>query len=421
MTETIWDVVVIGAGPAGLMAGINAAGLQKKVLVLDGQDRPGKKLLITGGGRCNVTSARISEKDYQGGAPRTIRNVLRAFPYRAAEKFFAANGVDFAEEEGKIFPSSGSAKAVLDALFSAATKAGARIELSRKITGIASIGGSFSVMGPGFVYVTRTVILATGGMSYPETGSDGSGYSLARCFGHTIVPPTPALVPLLLEDPLWNSLAGITLFAEVSLVRNGKTVASTAGPLLFTHGGISGPCVLDISRHWLRAEDRKGTLFRVNFLPDQKADNFLEAIARTAVEQPALSLKKNMTRYFPERLAEVLLIKSGLDPRGQLAHCSKKDRLAFVSAVFGLPIEISGALGYEKAEATAGGVSLEELDPKTLESRKCPGLFFAGEVLDVDGRIGGFNLHWAWASGHVAGDAAAKKAGVQAAGEVSRK
>jgi predicted Rossmann fold flavoprotein len=325
-------------------------------------------------------------------------------------EFFAELKVELVEEEdGNLFPATQSAKTVLGALLDERNRCGVRTEHLKKAARIEAGGAGFLVSGAGFSYEARTVILATGGLSYPETGSDGSGYALARSLGHSVVPTTPALVPLKVRDAEWNSLSGITLPAELSLVLDGKKTASAKGPLLFTHVGISGPGVMDLSRHWVRLEDRGRAELLVNFLPHVRAEQFLGEIEKTAKEQPALSLKRALVRYFPERLAEVLVRKGGLDPMLQMAHCSKKDRQALVRAVFSLKIEVSGAFGYEKAEVTAGGVALSEVDPKTLESRLCPGLFFAGEILDVDGRIGGFNLQWAWASGYAAGGAAVKK------------
>lgn len=408
--EPIWDTVVIGAGPAGLAAAIMIARRQKKVLILESGPRPGRKLLITGGGHCNISNRCVTENDFQSGQPRTVRNILRAFPIEKVSRFFKELGVGIVEEEGgKLFPETHSAETVLQSLLAEAGKRSIRLETLRKVTHVGYRDGRFVTSGAGFDYESRTVILATGGLSYPETGSDGSGYAFARAFGHTIVPTTPALVALDLNDPAWNSLAGIALPVELLLDRNGKKIARAVGPLLFTHTGLSGPAVLDLSRHWIRLEDRRAVTICVNFLPRYKAEEFFDEIATAAVQQPALSLKNALARYFPERLAEALVRKSGLDPVSQMAHCSKKDRLALCRTVFSAMIEVSGASGYEKAEVTAGGVDMNEVDPRTLESKLQSGLFFVGEILDVDGRIGGFNLHWAWASGHAAGEAASKK------------
>lgn len=413
MTEaTIWDSIVIGAGPAGFMTAITVSRAKKKVLLLDGEASPGKKLLITGGGRCNVSNRQVTEKDYQSGRPRVVRNILRAFNPAALEQFFSELHVEFVEEEdGNLFPTTQSSKTILGAILDEGNRRGVRLEHLKKVTQITVKDGGFLVSGAGFHHESRTVTLATGGLSYHETGSDGSGYALARSLGHTIVPTTPALVPFRLNDPAWHSLAGITLPVVLTLTHNGKKLASSQGPLLFTHVGISGPSVMDLSRHWIRLEDKQGVKLSLNFLPRNHPDQFLAEIAMTSCSQPALSLKKFLGHYFPERLAEILIRKCGLDPQAQLAHCGKKDRQTLAGVIYSLPIKVDSAFGYEKAEVTAGGVDMSEVDPKALESQKHPGLFFAGEVLDVDGRIGGFNLHWAWASGRVAGEAIVKKLG----------
>jgi len=326
--------------------------------------------------------------------------------------FFSGLQVELVEEEdGNLFPAIQSAKTILGALLDEAGKHKVRLEYLRKVARIERCPEKFFVTGAGFAYEARTVVLATGGLSYPDTGSDGSGYALARSLGHRIIPTSPALVPLRSNDAESNSLAGITLPVELFFVADGKKIVSAKGPLLFTHTGFSGPAVMDLSRHWIRFEKREEAGILVNFLPKETTDRFLEGFAKTAEEQPALGLKKALAKYFPERLAELLIRKGGLDPQLQMAHCSKKDRQSLAHAVFSFPLPADAAFGYEKAEVTAGGIDLEETDPKTLESKLQPGLFFAGEVLDVDGRIGGFNLQWAWASGYVAGEAAVKKLG----------
>lgn len=413
--ELIWDTIIIGAGPAGLMAAITIARQKKKVLMLESGAHAGKKLLITGGGHCNISNRKVSEKDYQSGQLRTVRNILRAFSPETTRRFFSGIGVEFSEEEdGNFFPESRSAKSVLGALLDETSKCGVKFESLRKATRIEREKDVFVVSGSGFSYKSRTVILVTGGLSYPETGSDGSGYALARSLGHAIVPTTPALVPFILNDPAWNSLTGITLPAELSLVQNGKEIASVKGPLLFTHGGLSGPSVMDLSRHWIRLENKSNAELLFDFLPDQAEDQFQAEIAEIIKKQPALSLKKALARKLPERLVEVLLGKSGLDSRMQMAHCSKQDKHRLVQTIFSLSIRVDSAAGYEKAEVTAGGIDMAQVDAKALESKLCPGIFFAGEILDVDGRIGGFNLQWAWASGHAVGEAVVKKLGLEA-------
>ena len=405
MLEKSWDVVIIGAGPAGLMAAISCAEGKLRTLVLDSKETIGAKLLISGGGRCNVTNLKVSEKDYQTGESRIVRNILRAFPPERTLAFFKECGVEMVLEEGtKYFPKEQSAKVVLQALLQASRRAGVVIKTGKKVKTVSKERGIFNVSGEGFEYLAKTLVIATGGLSYPGTGSDGSGYSLAKSLGHRIIPTTPALTPLLTDDPGWKSLSGITLPVELAILADAKKIAQSEGVLLFTHIGFSGPAVLDISGVWLRCEARQKDLF-VNFLPAHREANLLTEWARLVAAHADRSWKRTLAQYFPERLAEVLLKKCGIYPMKRLDQISKKERESFIHSLFRCPVKVTGSQGYEKAEVTAGGVDMKEVDAKTLESQRCPGLFFAGEVLDVDGRIGGFNFQWAWASGTVVGKA----------------
>ncbi|MFA5168639.1 MAG: NAD(P)/FAD-dependent oxidoreductase [Candidatus Omnitrophota bacterium] len=437
MLEKSWDVVVIGAGPAGLMAAIVCAEDKLRTLVLDSQKTIGAKLLLSGGGRCNVTNLKVSEKDYQTGEPRTVRNILRAFPPECTQAFFKEFGVEMVLEEGtKYFPKEQSqypsisaewklgqslsplkkrnkrkgqsAKVVLQALLQASRRAGVVIETGKKVKTVSKEREIFYASGEGFEYLAKTLVIATGGLSYPGTGSDGSGYSLAKSLGHKIIPTTPALTPLLTDDPGWKSLSGITLTAGLSVVVDGKKIAQSGGALLFTHVGFSGPAVLDISGPWLRCDAKQKELI-VNFLPARREADIVPEVARLVAAHADRSWKRSLMAYFPERLVEVLLEKYGIDPKKRLDQISKKKRESFIRSLFRCPVKVTGSQGYEKAEVTAGGVDLTEVNAKTLESNLCAGLFFAGEILDVDGRIGGFNFQWAWASGTVVGKAILRK------------
>ncbi len=249
------------------------------------------------------------------------------------------------------------------------------------------------------------VVLATGGLSFPRTGSDGTGYALAASLGHTIVPLVPALTPLAASDPLCGRLQGLTLEAELSLRVAGKRVAVARGSFLFAHFGYSGPAALDLSRHWHRAEGER--VVNANFLPGESAESLREAWL-AAARDSQLSVRKHLGARLPDRLVVALCEECGVGSATALAQVERGKREALLSLVTARVLPVTGTLGYEKAEVTAGGVALSEVDPSTLESRKAPGVFLCGEILDVEGRLGGFNFQWAWSSGTVAGRVAGR-------------
>lgn len=401
----VYDVAIVGAGPAGLMAAITAAQDGLRVLVLEGQEKLGAKLLLSGGGRCNITNLRVSEKDYQSGYPRTVRNILRTFPPERVRAFFRELGVEMILEEGaKFFPKAQSAKAVLQALLQKAENLPVAIETGKKVATIYFASGFFHLNTGEKEYLSKTVVICTGGLSYPATGSNGSGYHLAKIFGHSIIPTTPALVPLLTDDPEWKGLAGITVPVRLSLRNDGETAAMSGGAMLFTHFGFSGPAILDISGAWLRFSLKRKQLW-ADFLPGISGEDFLKKLTHAVVVHPRRSWKRFFSQYFPERLTEILLKKTGIHSATHISQSSREQRQSVAHQIKHFDLRVSGSLGYEKAEVTAGGVNLQEVDSKTLESQLQSGIFFAGEVLDVDGRIGGFNFQWAWASGFTVGKA----------------
>lgn len=401
MSGIIWDVAVIGAGAAGLMASIAAKREGLKVLLLDGKEKIGAKILMSGGTRCNVTNQNVTEKDYQSENLRFVKHVLSAFSSEKAIDFFDQLGVKLVlEPGGKYFPETNSAKTVLDALLGEAKRFGIEFRAGQKITQVKFNSEIFTISGAKFSHQAKTVILCTGGLSYPSSGSDGIGYDIAKSFGHSLVETTPALTPLLTDDTDWKSLSGIALDVELTLWVDGKKTVSYQDAFLFTHFGFSGPSALNMSRHWIR--DEKLAKITVNFLPNKNQEDFRNKLIETSKANPAKLIKNVLTDFFPERFVEVLLKKSGTSNLLKLNQLSRQSRESLLQLLFTFPLRITGVYGYQKAEATAGGVNLDEVDSKTLESKLQPGFFFAGEILDVDGRIGGFNFQWAWSSGVVA-------------------
>ena len=414
------DVVIVGAGAAGLFAAIWAGRNSKahpiRIAVFDGAKKLGAKILVAGGGRCNVTHCRVTEHDFAGSSPAAIRKVLRRFSVAQTIQFFSDAGVELKEEEtGKLFPVTDSARTILNALIDQSKESHVAIVHPARVAEVEHLpcNGAvselkkeprFRVVVESGVVLARHVIVCTGGKSLPKSGSDGSGYRLVEKLGHSIAKPlVPALVPLVLEESHWiRELSGVTVPTTVTLSKaSGKRIFSCSGSTLCTHLGLSGPAVLDISRHWLIARDTDSDVrLSINWLPDQTAETVDELLQSRRTGAFGV-----LRQWLPDRLARQICIESGAPLVGDLTRTIRKKLTQNITAT---PLPVTGDRGFSIAEATAGGVPLEEVKLETMESRKCPGLYLAGEVLDVDGRIGGFNFQWAWSSGYVAGSAVAK-------------
>lgn len=421
MAETAVDVCVVGAGAAGLAAAIFCAeqGRHLTVDLLDGAKTIGAKILVSGGGRCNVTHDVVTPEDYVG-TRHLIRNVLAAFPVQRTVEWFASLGVDLKREDtGKLFPVTDRARTVLEALTGRCRELGVRVRLSHCVGEIvrldnqgASGGRSparFLIRHQQGVTLARSVILATGGRSLPRSGSDGSGYGLARRLGHRVTPTVPALVALVLDATCFHaSLSGLSQQVELQALVQGKSVDQRTGSLLWTHFGISGPVVMDASRFWTLARERgeQAELYG-NFLPgwtlEQARGWFLDQTAA----HPRRSLGPLLAGLVPERFADTLCRVVGCDPQLAGAQTARRFREPLLTALTRFRFPVLRDRGWNFAEVTAGGVPLEEVDFRTMESKLVPGLYLVGELLDCDGRIGGFNFQWAWATGLVAGRAVA--------------
>lgn len=410
------DVAVVGAGAAGLMTAISTARTRTglAVVLFDTRGKIGAKILISGGTRCNVTNAVVKPSDYEGGPAHFVQHALEAFSPKEARAFFEALGVELVlEPTGKYFPVTNSGKTVLEALTKETARLGVKLEAGRRVTRAEKQEDAFRLTVEGDEGTThvraRRVVLCTGGLSYPETGSDGTGYRVAAALGHALVPTRPALTPLLTDDPQWTSLSGVTLDARLSFYVGGRKSAERMGSFLFTHAGFSGPAALDISRFVASAPASLRPEVRASFLPRDTAPETRARLDRAASDYPHKKLKNFLANEgLPLSLVAILAGKAGLDGEAPLRSLRDRDRGRLIHAVFEAPLGVTGVVGYKKAEVTAGGVDLKEVRVATMESRLVPGLYFAGEILDVDGRIGGFNFQWAWSTGTIAGRAAAK-------------
>ena len=410
------DVVIVGGGAAGLAAAVFCArtvSLPRRVICVDGVKTVGAKILVSGGSRCNVTNRVVTEHDFWGGDRRVIRDVLRAYPASRAIAFFEELGIQLREEEdGKLFPASNRARTVLDALTRAVSTSGAELHTGCRISGIQRADEEDFVLTAtdGRTYRTPVVVLATGGRSLPKTGSDGTGYTFARVFGHGHVETTPALVPLVLDDSRHAQLAGVAHPAAVTVRSDGASPVRLTGPMLWTHFGVSGPVMLNASRHWLRFRlaGRDATVV-LSVVPGETFASIEQWLSAEQQNRPRTLVRTVVATRVPAAVADVWTECSGIDASTTLSHLMREDRRRLIHALLEMPLDVRDSRGYNYAEVTAGGIPLTEIDPATMESRMRRGLYLIGEMLDVDGRIGGFNFQWAWSSAWVAASAIARR------------
>jgi predicted Rossmann fold flavoprotein len=407
-----FEVVIVGGGAAGLATAIFAArqGLAGRVLVLEGARRLGAKILVSGGGRCNVTNTTVTERDFWGGNRNVVRQILRALPVAETIAFFREIGVALHEEEdGKLFPDSNRAHTVLHALLEEAERRGVKLAPGSRVTSLTRAGGGFCVETHAGVTDAKKVVLATGGMSVPETGSDGAGYAFAKAVGHTIVEPTPALVPLMLEGEFHHGLRGVAHRVEIDVQSERVGRERMGGSMLWTHFGVSGPVALNASRSWHRATlERRTVRVTANLAGSRTFESLEHELVERIKGGGRVTVRSLVAQMMPASVADAVMAGEGIDSAILLHALPRDARRRLLHAITHRPLPITGSRGFRFAEVTAGGVDLGEIQPASMESRRCPGLFLVGEIVDVDGRIGGFNFQWAWASGYVAGRALAQ-------------
>ncbi len=401
-------MAVVGAGAAGSMAAIFAAEAGADTVLLESTADGGRKILISGGGRCNILPARLDESRFvTDSSSRSLRNMLRAWPLAEQIAFFQDQlGLTLVEEPGtgKLFPSTNRARDVRDGLLALAARRGARLAADARVTGLARVDGRWRlsrVRGPAIE--ADAVVIATGGLSVPATGSDGFGLTALAALGHTIHPTYPALTPLMAQPAPFASLAGVSLSVAISAA-GGTHHASALGGFLFTHRGYSGPAVLDVSHVAVRS-GHGDTAARIRV---RWSDRDEAAWAEALGAEGGRGVLAVVREALPDRLAGALLERAGVDPSRRLAHLRREERLRLIDELVRCELPWTGHAGYHKAEVTGGGVSLAEVDPRTMESRRAPGVFVCGEVLDAFGPIGGYNFAWAWATGRAAGLGAAR-------------
>jgi predicted Rossmann fold flavoprotein len=410
--ESWWDVIVAGAGAAGLVAAFRAAERGRRTLILEKNQRPGVKILMSGGTRCNITHATDNRGIVEAYGPpgRFLHSALAALGVDDTLELFHAEGVATkVEETGKVFPVSNKASDVLAALLQRLERSGAALALGEPLTGLAIEEDGFEVTTPQRSFMAGRVILTTGGQSYPGSGTTGDGYRMAAEFGHTIVPPRPALVPLTVA-PAWPlELRGITLpDVGVRILDGAKVLAARRGSLLFAHFGLSGPVILDVSRVVSgHAEPRRLTA-ELDLLPGCREEEISDWLRTEALSSGKKQLAGILSARLPRRLCDTLLSLTDLPVDRLAAGLRKEERQRLVERIKHLAVGLTGTLGFKKAEVTAGGVALGEVDSRTMQSKKVPNLFLAGEILDLDGPIGGYNFQAAWSTGWLAGSRASE-------------
>jgi len=405
-------VVVVGGGAAGMMAAITAGRGGADVTILEKNPRVGRKILATGNGRCNFTNVNLGINNYHGQNPKFAYTALTRFDVIKTIEFFERLGISHkVEEGGKVFPASNQASSVLDVLRYELAECGVEVLCEAAVTGIRKAGRRFVLdLEDGRGVKADRVIIATGGKAAPNLGSNGSGHTLAKNLGHSIVEPFPALAQLKLAASFLKQIQGVKFEGDAEIMINGKPLRRASGEILFTEYGISGPPIFCLSRkagEYLQRKERVCLkLTMVTALSPEELDRYLLRRFRWG---PKKGLAFSFVGFLNKKLAPVVLKEAGVGdvnmPAGQV---SAADRDRVVRILRDWRFEVTGTASWPAAQVTAGGVDVREINGRTMESKLAPGIYFAGEVVDIDGDCGGYNLQWAWSSGHVAGESAAR-------------
>jgi len=407
MTD-VYDVIIVGAGPAGMMAGISAKNDSNKVLILEKNSSAGVKLLLTGKGRCNVTTTKEIDEIVDAFASPGIflYGSLSRFSNIDIMSFFEARGVELKEERGqRVFPSSDKAEDILNCLLSELKNSKVEVNYNVSVVSIKKEENIFIVSSKKASFKAKNIIITTGGVSYPQTGSSGDGYKFAKVFGHNIVSPIPALAPLITSDKEINTLAGLSLKnVEISLSSNNKVFAKEFGEMLFTHRGVSGPIVLKCSRSvYEHIKLGEKVICKIDMKPRLDEKTLKQSIMKKINENPKREYKSFLNTILPKSLVLYAASQTQIDVHQQSSTLLKAQIASLLKFLKYFEITIEGVDSIKKAIVTHGGVNTKEIDPKTMQSKLIEGLYFAGEIICLDGRTGGFNLTKAFSTGYVAG------------------
>jgi hypothetical protein len=407
MIET--NICIIGAGPAGMMAAIAAAERSEKIIILESNTTAGRKLLLTGRGRCNLTHTGSTSEIIKAYKPfdRFVRHCIHEFPPEKLREFFRRRGLETVEEtDGCVFPKTQRSSDIKQILIEELKKPNIRILYGKKVQSVKKNGDIFVIMSEKFEISAKFLIIATGGVSWPQTGSTGDGFKFAQDFGHNIIKPLAALVPLITAEKFCSALTGVGVQnVLITCEINGKKISSS-GPIMFTHNGIGGPAVLDLSRFITdRLSEKHSVELSIDLLPDITHKQLDKKLTEDLMQYPKRNIASTIAQYTPKALAEIICNNCKFTDivAGQF---TKKDRMVLIETLKNFRLTAVSADLLEKATVTRGGVDTSQIDSITMQSKLCKNLFFAGEVIDIDGPCGGYNLQFAFSSGFLAGKSA---------------
>lgn len=387
------QIIIVGAGASGLVAAIKAAAIGAAVTVLEQNDRPGRKICATGNGRCNMTNLNNIENAYRGSHPEFVKDALKQFSVKDTLSFFQKLGICTTDRSGWIYPRSNQAQSIVDVLTMKARSLKVKLKTNQYVTGVSFTDGHWNVHTNGWTYTCDAVILANGSKASSVAGSSESGYEISKSLGHHLIEPLPALTALKCRGNFFSGWSGVRTEGKVILYINDIPQTSQQGELQLTDYGISGIPVFQISRYAIRAiYEKKKVELSINFFPELTKQELQEYLGRRKNDCPYKNEKELLTGLFPEKLIRVLSAQKDL-----------------ISAITDFRLSVKSGLSFEQAQICSGGVDTSEVDSHTMESRLHKGLYFAGELLDIDGTCGGYNLQWAWSSGATAGIYAAKE------------
>lgn len=409
-----FDTIIIGGGAAGMMAAFSVKKHHPNdsVIILDQTFELGRKLLISGSGRGNLTNNNLANgpRDFFHGNKNVIDSIFKQFSYSDIVQFFDNLGIPLYEEKktgkGKLFPVMDHAKTVRNILVDALVEKGVSIFYNAVVTGIKRADEVWIITTKNEVFTAKKIILTCGGKTYPALGSDGSGYTLATSVGHTIIPPVVSAVPLVSKNPLSHLLQGEKYIMQVTSIIDGKEIQTITGEVLFAQYGFSGPAILDISRDIsvrINREGKKDTAVRLAFLPDTSTEEAMLLLQKRFEKHPSYPVSHCLWGLFTEKISGAVCAVADIPKDRKAGEVTEHEMQRLLTALTASTVSVTDTRGWNEGEFTAGGVDTTEVHPQTLESTKAKGLYFAGEILDVDGPVGGYNLSWSWASGWVAG------------------